>query len=69
MFYLILICCVCIFGKRNDFIKKNCRFFVVKIFLFIFVFIVEERESVLICKIIYFFYKVDCLYFVVFYEM
>lgn len=68
MFYLILTCCVCTLGKRNDFIKKNRRFFAAKILLFIFVFTVEERESVSICKTTHFPHKADRLYFVVFYE-
>lgn len=48
--------------------KKNRRFFATKILLFIFVFTVEERESVSICKTTHFPHKADRLYFVVFYE-
>lgn len=48
--------------------EKNRRFFATKILLFIFVFTVEERESVSICKTTHFPHKADRLYFVVFYE-
>lgn len=54
--------------QEKGFHKKNRRFFAAKILLFIFVFTVEERESVSICKTTHFPHKEDRLYFVVFYE-